>query len=142
VLVDRTHANATAPAQRAGHPTPAATGAAGGFATVLAEQTQDGPATTRDFSRMTVGELNDEGIRLFRNGEITLDELFHFQNPTGTFQIVGGDIVRPGPDTPLDFVQRIQKAVTDLEQTGHAWLPQSSYPVYQSLLAKLQAWQA
>lgn len=140
MLIHRTAANFTPSAPSPGPANAAEVPVA--FSELLAQNTQDRPADKTDFSRMTVGELNDAGMRLFRNGEITLDELFHFQNPTGTFQVVGGAIVRPGADTPVDFMQRIQKAVTDLEETGHAWLPQSPYPVYQSLLAKLQGWQS
>lgn len=122
---------------------PPAAEAGAGFAKVLAQKEASASAAPvaggQDFTRMTVGELDQLGMRLFRAGDISLDELFHFQHPSGTLR-VGQEQQRPSPAMPVDFLGRIRDAVVNLEARGEAWQPKSPYPVYRSLLAKLEAW--
>lgn len=116
---------------------PAATPKAG-FADALALARGE----RRDYRTMTAGELDVLGQALFRAGKLTLDELFHFQNPTGRLRIGARGPERPSPGERVDFLGRLRQAVSDLERTGQASAERSPYPIYRALLAKIERWQA
>lgn len=98
--------------------------------------------TTYDFTTMTRREIAETGKQLFKEGRITLDELFRFDHPDGKLKIdLAGNHTELNPDDRINFIAETQTAIRNLEETGHAWLPKSPYTMFQGLLAKLTAMQ-
>lgn len=98
--------------------------------------------TTYDFKNMTRQQIADAGKQLFKEGHITLDELFRFEHPDGKLKIdLAGNRTELNPNDRIDFIAETMAAIRNLEQTGHAWLPKSPYDMMKGLLAKLTALQ-
>lgn len=99
-----------------------------------------GRASSYDFTNISRADLADTGMKLFRSGQITLDELFRFQDPTPRIAIDGTR--QPGdPGERIDFTQRIKTDISNMETTGEASMPKSSYSMLTGLLFKLQGLQ-
>lgn len=98
-----------------------------------------------DFSSMTRQEIADAGKGLFQAGEISLDELFQFDHADGRFGRNGG--FRVGLEAGgayssgerIDFIGRVRKSVSDMEQTGEALRNGPHYELMKGLLEKLAA---
>lgn len=95
-----------------------------------------------DFTNLTRAEIEKAGNELFRNGEITLEELFRFQHPDGKLMKVNGQGKGLNPNDPIDFVATTKQAIIDMEETGHAQTSPHTYDVLKGLYDKLTDWTA
>ena len=96
-----------------------------------------------DFSKMTRAEIAKAGNDLFRNGEITLEELFRFEHPDGRLRIgVDGQPVTLNPNDPIDFVAETKQAIKNMEETGDAWRSPRTYEMLQSIYEKISKFTA
>ncbi len=93
-----------------------------------------------DFKNLTRAEIEKAGNELFRNGEITLEELFRFQHPDGKLMKVNGQGKGLNPNDPIDFVAATKQAIIDMEETGHAQTSPHTYDVLKGLYDKLTDW--
>ncbi|HML44692.1 MAG: hypothetical protein JNN24_13295 [Hyphomicrobium zavarzinii] len=104
----------------------------GAFADVLAG------AGDYDFSDMTRGEIAEAGKELFRQGKISLDELFRFDHPDGRLRIgLDGSTAALNADDRIDFIGETRKAMSSMEETGEANRAGSGYETLAGLLDKL-----
>lgn len=95
-----------------------------------------------DFSNMTRGDIANAGKELFQAGKITLDELFRFEHPDGKLRFdVNGNYVEHNPNDKIDFVSQVKSAIQNMEATGEANRPDSSYKMMLTLLSKLYDFQ-
>lgn len=107
-------------------------------AAMLAEETT-AAAPTYDFSNMTRGEIAEAGKQLFKEGKITLDELFRFDHPDGKLRVdLSGTETNLDPNDRIDFIGHTREAIYNMEQTGDDKRADSGYKMMVDLLAKLK----
>lgn len=91
-----------------------------------------------DFNNMTRQEIADAGKQLFKEGKITIDELFRFDHPDGKLRIgLDGKEVALDPNERVDFIGATRTAIFNMEQTGEARRADSGYAMMVGLLDKL-----
>ncbi len=106
---------------------------------LLAAQEEPSAGTkSYDFSNMSRQEIADAGKALFKEGKITIDELFRFDHPDGKLRIAAdGSPANLNPNDRINFIGHTEQAISNMEATGEAWKPKSAYGMMLGLLAKL-----
>lgn len=91
-----------------------------------------------DFANLTRAEISEIGNKLFKSGEITLDELFRFEHPDGRLHIkANGQQANLNPNDKIDFIAQTQKAINDMQETGDALKNPATYKMLQSVYDKI-----
>lgn len=114
------------------------------FANAIRELSGEGTTSTAEgtkrfnFADMTRDEIVAAGKELFKDGRITLDELFRFDHPDGKLRTdETGSMVELSSDDRIDFIAETRRAISGMEQTGDADRSDSSYDMLVGLLEKL-----
>lgn len=114
------------------------------FANAMRELSGEGTASTAEgakhfnFADMRREEIVAAGKELFKDGRITLDELFRFDHPDGKLRTdATGSVAELNPDDLIDFIAETRNAISNMEQTGDAHRSDSSYEMLVGLLEKL-----
>lgn len=102
-----------------------------------------------DFTKMTRNEMKDFSQKLFKSGQISLDELGALQlsGPVGKAGANGQFVPFTAAERaqidnqPMDYMQMANDAISGIESRGEASDPKSGYQTWQSVRSLLQNWQ-